>query len=321
MAHDHEHVHDQNYYLDQICTVAVSGLLGGMGLLASYNDIFGKFVILSGQFTLWVMIGSVALLAMAVIRGATLWIQVGKSKAGSVAHSHEHHDHDHKHDHDHMHEHGPSDHKHEHGPGCDHEHAEHDHAHGPADDHSHDFAPWRYAVLLLPLMLSALLLYYHFAGLNLSFSNKRLIGNGQMGDEGTVSVTGLGATKTDKEKAIRPKLPEMLEAASSEIGRKDMDGKTAILRGLYLPLNDKQCTLFRMKITCCASDMVPSGVRIVAPDNLPENITPGEKLEVTGVVRFLQPEGKAEYIPVLMLASVADLKVRKDLAFAHFVDH
>src|SRR5262249_54261500 len=51
------------------------------------------------------------------------------------------HDHDHGHGHGHSHAHGHS----------------HSHAHG--DGHDHGWAPWRYVVLLLPVVLYFLVLY------------------------------------------------------------------------------------------------------------------------------------------------------------------
>src|SRR5579859_6566515 len=102
MAHEHDHADDQNYFLDQLCTVGVSGLLAGAGLLAWYNNIFDKFSILAPQFSTWVLLGSIGLLGLAVVRGASLWIQVGQRKAAKPAHADAHdHQHDHAHDHDH----------------------------------------------------------------------------------------------------------------------------------------------------------------------------------------------------------------------------
>src|SRR5207249_7750262 len=65
-------------------------------------------------------------------------------------HDHDHHDHDHGHHHDHDHEHHHHDHDHDHG----HAHA-HAHEQTPGHDHGHDhgWAPWRYTVLMLPVVL------------------------------------------------------------------------------------------------------------------------------------------------------------------------
>ena len=46
----------------------------------------------------------------------------------------------------------------------------------------------------------------------------------------------------------------------------------------------------------------------------------GEKLEATGVIQFMKPKDKDIFIPVLMLQSVNDLVVRKDMPFSEVVD-
>jgi uncharacterized membrane protein YcgQ (UPF0703/DUF1980 family) len=98
-------------------------------------------------------------------------------------HSHDHHDHDRSHEHDHSQGGCGHDHEHEHDGGCGHDHHHHDehvkpasavtgisaqplavvgaaapvahtHSHGHShDDHDHGWAPWRYVVLLVPIML------------------------------------------------------------------------------------------------------------------------------------------------------------------------
>src|SRR5207253_525104 len=100
-----------------------------------------------------------ALLVMVLMRAAVLWISVGR-KAQTVPATHGHsHDHGHEHHHHHHgHDHGHEHHHHEHGEGCEHHH-EHDHdlthALAPSADngHSHDSAPWRYVVMLIPVLL------------------------------------------------------------------------------------------------------------------------------------------------------------------------
>ncbi len=104
-----------------------------------------------------------ALLILVAIRAVSLWISAGRNRL-ALAHAHDgghahdhHHDHDHDHghdDHDHGHEH--CDHDHDHGHACDHDHAhDHEHTHEGTDDcgHDHGFAPWRYMVLMLPVVL------------------------------------------------------------------------------------------------------------------------------------------------------------------------
>src|SRR5208283_5592873 len=124
-----------------------------------------------------VLIAGIVLLILVAIRAVGLWRSVGPAAGGAVlAHDHHHgpgekcshdhghdcgHDHDHAHDHAHEaghdcgHDHGHNhDHDHDHDPGHEHEH-HHAHSHGPGDDHGHDhgFSPWRYIILLLPVVL------------------------------------------------------------------------------------------------------------------------------------------------------------------------
>src|SRR5690349_10593464 len=111
MGHDHDHGHDHShagtYYVDQLCTIASCGALGGVAVMMYAT---GKLsLILASQFFLYVLIGGIVLLAMVVVRAVTLWSEAGKA----ASHTHEHH-HDHEHDHEHKH-----DHEQDHGECCD----------------------------------------------------------------------------------------------------------------------------------------------------------------------------------------------------------
>lgn len=167
MAHAHDHSHG-DHRLEQICTLVISGLLGLVCILLWQKNALD--LILAKQFHLPVLLGGIALLALvgvsAVMNLITSRTQTQAGDAcdghGNCGHSHgegahEHHDHAHSHDHDHdpVHAHA-CDHDH----GCGHEHSHtHEHAHepgaAPAHDHGHDHGwnPWRYIVLLLPVVL------------------------------------------------------------------------------------------------------------------------------------------------------------------------
>src|SRR5262249_19119922 len=118
---------------------------------------------LAPQFHLYVLLSGIALVTLALLRGFALWVQVGKEKEHAHDHDHEHvHDHGHEHhDHDeHFHEHGAActhDHAHDHGHDHEHHvghaHAHHHHHDHDAADHDHGWAPWRYVVLLVPVIL------------------------------------------------------------------------------------------------------------------------------------------------------------------------
>src|SRR5262249_5301861 len=93
-AHSHEHSDEaQTYYLDQLCTIALCGGLGAVGVLMWYPSIQTETgwrnllsFILADQFHLPVLAGSIALLALVAIRAVVLWRSVGH--AGDHHHDH-----------------------------------------------------------------------------------------------------------------------------------------------------------------------------------------------------------------------------------------
>ena len=162
MAHTHDHQHG-SYYLDQLLIIAFCGAFGIIMILLKQYHVLPIF--LDQKFHWPLVWGAVALLILVAIRAVSLWISVGRTRlafAQAPDAGHEHgHDHDHAHGH-HEHEHGHDhcDHDHEHGQACDHHHDhddahQHEHTHEGADDcgHDHGFAPWRYMVLMLPVVL------------------------------------------------------------------------------------------------------------------------------------------------------------------------
>src|SRR5438874_1088962 len=95
-THTHAHEHTENYFLDQIFTIALCGALGAIGvLLYVRKTMLG--IMLDRKFHPYVLAGGIALLVLVVIRAVAVW-----RLAGHV-HTHDHHDHDHDHAHDHHH--------------------------------------------------------------------------------------------------------------------------------------------------------------------------------------------------------------------------
>src|SRR5437764_12106325 len=153
----HTHSEDRTtYYLEQLCTIGICGLLGGVSVMLYHQGILTY--ILHPKFHDFVLAGGITVLVLVVLRAIALWFEAGKLKAVHVSqleHVHDHaHDHthgeacadDHCHDHAHGHEHHHHDHGHEHHHDHGHEHA-HSHAHED-HGHSHGWNPWRYIVLM-----------------------------------------------------------------------------------------------------------------------------------------------------------------------------
>src|SRR5262245_33263268 len=328
MAHTHDEGHNA-YYLDQLCTVGICAALGVMSILMWAQ---GSLTILAQVFQTAVLIGGIALLLVAVVRGITLWAE---SRRPAGAHHHNDHAHDHAHDHVHAHDHGhhhhhDHDHGHEHGAACAHDHphthehataaaAPHDHSHGHGDDHGHEhgWAPVRYAVLLLPITL-------FFLGMpNQAFNaeyGRCTLQRAQGELPPLFAVWFYGATVPERKsvlgddpsivklddkggEVLNLNFKELSQAAFSPGGREFYEGKTGVLKGQFSrSSSDKVFTLVRMKITCCAADAIPLNVPIVSPEPV-SDIPPLQWVEVTGQIQFRKPRpDREEYVPVLQVA-------------------
>lgn len=300
MAHAHHHEDDGSYYMEQVCTIAISGLLGLVSLLLYLPDRTGFVrlnLLLAPKLHWTVLAGGIALLVLAAAQAVALATILWRRRQVALAHAHTH---DHDHDHDHCHEHGHDhEHAHEH---CDHEHDhEHEHAHAPAlpDDHSdddghghdHGWAPWRYVVLLLPVILFFL-----------NQPNQGFI----LGKEDVGDVKG-GSGKVE-DKGFAPELGyrELEGAAYAPDRRRQYEGLTIRLKGQFAGSgSDRLFSLVRFKMNCCAADAVPLSAVIMIDPETKEHLNPGQMqghwVEVTGQVQFRKRErnGQEEWVTVI----------------------
>jgi hypothetical protein len=314
MAHDHSHGDRNAYYLNQLFTIAVCGALGGVAVMLWYS---GKLsLMLHPKFFIWVLLGGLTLLTLVVIRALAVWRSVDAMEH-THDHDHEHCGHDHgpchhDHDHDHGHEHGiqhaaqtpgvsaaatppaslvPA-HHHDHG---------HDHAHDHGHDHDHGWAPWRYVVLLLPVVLFFLNLP------NQGFSGGTDISEG-IGD---AVPTKIGPSKGKTEIGFA----QLQQASLTAESRDFYEGKSITLVGKYVGNNPKRFTLERYKIACCAADAVPLNAVIMLDPASKEKIDPdhyrNKWVEVQGRVHFFPRPNSNEYITALILFPTADEPLSK----------
>ena len=277
MAHDHHHGDRNAFYMEQLLTIGVCAAFGGVVLLL-WNSGDLRYM-LAEKFHIWVFLGGASLLGMAIINAVAVWFSVGDAKAVPV----DTHDHDHSH--------------------CDHDHGGHDHAHihdhaeasvqtaptalamaAPADDcghegHDHGWAPWRYAVLLVPVAI------YFVVPMT------------------AMSSTGGGAVDVDPE-AVKAAMnaeskatdfnitfQQLNLAAAYSDNRSVYENMTVRLTGQYVPLDDRHFTLRRFKISCCAADAVPlSAVIMIDPaskQTLDSTHLQNQWVEAIGRVQFL----------------------------------
>jgi hypothetical protein len=131
--------------------------------------------------------------------------------------------------------------------------------------------------------------------------------------------TGLRLLETRKPDGSQPRLEllggegrrmrfnDLNDAAFDEAKRQSLQGQTAILEGRFRRLGDKEFTLFRLKMTCCAADTVPLRVRIVVPQAL-SGFQDFDWVEVKGQIQFVKVPGQERYLPVIMVADITDVR-------------
>src|SRR5438445_5519788 len=88
-VHDHQHAED-NYYIDQLCMVALSGAFGAICLSLYFWQTSMLQLLLGPQFHAFVLASGIVLLLVAGLRAYALWLQAGADKGHS--HDHGHHD-------------------------------------------------------------------------------------------------------------------------------------------------------------------------------------------------------------------------------------
>jgi hypothetical protein len=326
MGHGHHHHGESvsNYFTEQLLTILVCGLLGFAAIQLYRNNMLDD--ILVEQFRGFVLAGGIGVFILVALRAIAVWKEAGEIQAQMTDQAG-----------------GPTcgvDHVH--GPDCDHDPGiggpdgdhDHDHDHG----HSHDMS-WTFARMLI-LVFPVGLFFLGLPSGRLSAEEQlRMAGGGAAlggedlkalaegatveSGEGTNELvlktkTGLRIRKTippdggePKYKLIseageRMRFNDLNDAAFDEAKRKSMEGRTVILEGRFKRLADKEFTLFRLKMTCCAADTIPLRVQIIVPQAL-NNIEDFNWVRVKGQLQFYHVPGRDQYIPVIMVAEMGDV--------------
>src|SRR5262249_29174330 len=156
---------------------------------------------------------------------------------------------------------------------------EHRHEHGHDHGHEHAWAPWRFVVLLLPVVLYFLI---PTEALNAAYGDK---GAGAQVDGPDQKVASKGAD-------FNVDFTQLETAALQKQLRDYWEGKIVRLTGKYVGDDNRQFTLVRYKINCCAADAVPlNAVIMIDPKSnakLPLSKLRNQWVQVTGQVQFLK---------------------------------
>jgi hypothetical protein len=277
-THDHAHAHGQGhhhhhgggeYFLEQLLTIGICGAFAVVAVMIVRSGMIAN--ILVPAFFPWVFWGGIALLALTVVRMVALW------RATAPAH-------DHHHEQAHGHEHAPGC---DHGEACGHDHAGHHHPAHDHADHAHGSIFWRVVVLMFPIALFCM-------GLpSKGYSQERI--DKMLGETANLQLKDV----VSKGGPVLPLTFSDLNASALDPdSRASYEGSTVRIKGQIKKESDKKFTLYYLKMTCCAADMVPLKAVIESDDSLGP-INSGEWREVTGVLQFAQDSKTRQFMPVV----------------------
>lgn len=316
MGHGHHHHGEsmRDYFVEQLLTILVCGLFGIVAVLLYTSGGLDK--LLAPQFHPWVLVGGIALLVMVVLRAVGVWKEAGQAQADQL--------------------HGPDC-----APNCDHDLLGGD---DPNQDHghSHDLS-WTFARMLVLAFPIAL---FFTGSMNANFSQgamekmlgqDKALGNAELKElakdateletktlddgstvrvlrtknklkirETTPKAGGSPRYELIPEAGVRMRFNDLNDAAYDQAKRESLEGQTAIIEGRFKQRGDKEFTLYRMKMTCCAADTVPLKVQILVPQAL-SGFNNYDWVQAKGQIQFLPVPGTNEYVPVIMVADITDV--------------
>lgn len=297
-GHHHHHGEEDSYYIDQLCMVALSGAFGVICLTLYFWKTQMLQLMLNTQFHPFVLASGVALVALALVRAAALW---GEAAASRLVPAHTHpHEHEHPPTHEHP-EHGPCEHEHPH------EHHEHTHAHlghtHGHEDHDHGWAPWRYVVLLIPIMLFMLGLpnkppkprevnvALDPEDVKAEAENAAALWGHGASPLSLLAYLAYGTVEQGTGDAVPKTFKEIEQAMANPYIQQDWTERKLRIRvtGQYAPnkATDRVFGLVRFRMQCCAGDAVQFAIPVVSQEPI-NHIKAYEWVSVVGRIEFAQ---------------------------------
>jgi hypothetical protein len=249
--------------LDQFFLIGVSAAFGAICLALFFWQKQMLVLMLAPQFHPWVLASGFLLTGLAAVRAVMLW----KSSARDRAH------------------HGVHECGHDHGDHC-------------AHDHDHGWAPWRYAVLLMPITLFLLGLpnkgpqvraaEVHVDMADESIGYAGLIGSGPDARQQLVLAAALSTGEATAEPAIALDFKTLESASADRRDREHWKGKRVRVSGQCAPFADRTFALVRLRMKCCGADLVPVIVPVQCKESLRSTTKAlaNEWIVVTGRIDF-----------------------------------
>jgi hypothetical protein len=247
---------------------------GAMGLTAVLMYAFGRLdVILSPELWPWVLAGGVALLVVTAVRAVSLWVSVSAVRD----------------------DHGTP--GHVHGPDCGHDHGPEDQAHMPGGIY----------LKTIPLMIPLLMFVMgmpNSSGFSQDYINSRLGKAVTIGELQDVAAKSGDTLTLD--------FGELNMSAYDPGKREAYEGRKVRVTGQLKKVSEKDYELFKLKMTCCAADMIPLKARIKSDIVIPQSQFPDHQwVTVEGQLQFVEIPEKKMFLPVIRIGGKGGLGLQK----------
>src|SRR5262245_8709965 len=295
MSSNHaHHCPNDSYLLDQICITVVAGAFGVICLSLYFVQRSMLNLLLGQQFHMFILVNGIVLLLVAAIRAGMLWSMSGSKVIDRV---HTHHDVKESQSHSHSH--------------C---HDERNHAH---EDHDHACAPWRYVVLLVPIVFFLLGLPDRGPSINAqdltkledpAGSHDEMIGFVAAAALNSASLAPISASLAawngidsiiNDAPLVGVKYLDSLAGNASD--RQYWKGKSIRFRGQFIGRSNRYFDVIRFQMKCCGADLILKQIPVLAKESIPQ--FKGESwVEVGGRIDF-RPNASGSLATVVIVSS------------------
>lgn len=100
-----------------------------------------------------------------------------------------------------------------------------------------------------------------------------------------------------------------LHDAANDAGKRElMQGQEAILEGRIRQIDARQFTLFRLRMTCCASDIIPVKVRVVLKSGNLNGFDDFDWVRMKGQIQFVPAPSSERYLPVIVVEDIQGIR-------------
>ena len=86
--------------------------------------------------------------------------------------------------------------------------------------------------------------------------------------------------------------------------RAQYEGRRVRVKGQVRAVSEKEYTLFKLKMTCCAADMIPLKARIKSDTVIPASqFKDQEWVTAEGILQYVEMAGTKQFLPVIRVTA------------------